>query len=454
MIDQLMILLFPFLDFLPFGILRYWLFRDKLRIRFKYVILLMAASAVINSGIFYYVNLSGYEAAAAVTTIIRYGFLVGNMALSFVIIRDTLPKQMFTYLLLMSWSFFIFGNANFIESRYFWDFSDLHPYLIYNLARIALLVVTYPFMVHFLHHTVSDALKIEDKKMWGYLWLIPLFSTLFGMLYCTVSDVYAYASWQFMVSRYLMLFGTCYVSYVVLKVLEISRSRTQLEAALKYADQSLRAQSKEYDRLAIHMAEMRKARHDLRQHLAVVQSYLDRDDKEGLAEYISIYKTEIPLDTMELYSRNDVVNAIVSYYAGIAREKGILLDAKIKYPEHCTVADTDITVLIGNLLENAVEACVREMSEKDTQLGKNIHMRIKRHDDILLIMVSNTCTKPVTFIGDLPLSSKRSGAGIGISSVIEIAGRYHGDTEFLQKDGMFYASVMLHLEETVGKPVK
>ena len=65
-----------------------------------------------------------------------------------------------------------------------------------------------------------------------------MFPTLFGMLYCTVTDVYAYASWQFLVSRYLMLFGACYVSYVALKVLESSRARTRLEAALIYADRS------------------------------------------------------------------------------------------------------------------------------------------------------------------------------------------------------------------------
>ena len=45
------------------------------------------------------------------------------------------------------------------------------------------------------------------------------------------------------------------------------------------------------------MEDMRKARHDLRQHLTVVQSYLNRDDKTGLAEYIDIYKSELPADT-------------------------------------------------------------------------------------------------------------------------------------------------------------
>ena len=123
------------------------------------------------------------------------------------------------------------------------------------------------------------------------------------MLYCTVTDVYAYASWQFLFSRYLMLFGVCYVSYVVLNTLKISRHSAQLEDALKYADRNLESQRKQCDRLTSHMEEIRRARHDLRQHLAVVQCYIDRNDREGLADYIDIYKNELPPDTLELYCR-------------------------------------------------------------------------------------------------------------------------------------------------------
>lgn len=137
--------------------------------------------------------------------------------------------------------------------------------------------------------------------MWRHLWKIPLFSTLFGMLYCTVGDVYAYASWQFLVSRYLMLFGACYVSFAALNVLEASRTRTRLEEALKYADRSLLTQKKQFDALAANMDETRKARHDLRQHLAVVQSYIERDDRTGLEEYIDLYQTHLPPDMRERY---------------------------------------------------------------------------------------------------------------------------------------------------------
>ena len=441
-VDTLMVLLFPFLDFLPFTLPRYWLFRDKLRIPFRYVVALQILLSAAYSAVFYAINLGGYEAAARWTTITRYCFLLIFLSLAFLLIKESFSKLMFTYLLLLAWSFFVYGNANFIESRYFWDFSGLHPYLVYNIARVAVYLITCPFLLRFLYHTVADALNINDDAMWRHLWKIPLFSTLFGMLYCTVTDVYAYASWQFLVSRYLMLFGACYVSYVALNVLETSRTRTRLEAALVYADKSLLAQKKQFDALAANMDETRKARHDLRQHLAVVQSYIERDDKAGLTDYIGLYQNELPPDTRERYCQDDVVNAIVRYYADLAREGGIEFEAGIDYPDACPVSSTDITVLLGNLLENAVEACKREAAGGP----KTIQLRVRqRGGAALLILVDNPCATTVRFDGDTPLSSKREGAGIGVASVQDIAARYGGTAQFEQKAGVFYASVLLKI---------
>lgn len=440
-IDTLMVFLFPFLDSLPFTLPRYWICRDRLRIPFRMILLLQLLLTIIYSASFYYINLGGYEAAARWTTIMRYLFMLTFLAMAFLLIRDSFSRLIFTWLLFLAWQFFVLGNANFIESRYFWTFSDEHPYLVYNLARILIYLVTCPFMFHFFCTTVRNALKIEDDKMWQQFWKIPLFSTLFGILYCTVTDVYAYASWQFLVSRYLMLLGACYVSSVALKVLEISRSRTQMEEALKYADRTLMAQMKQYDALASHMDKTRKARHDLRQHLTVVQSYLEKDDKEALTSYIDLYKEDLPPDTLELYCSNDIVNAVICYYASLARDNRIRFQAKVDFPGQCPVSVTDITVLLGNLLENAVEACKRDAADTP-----QIKLRIKlRGQSLLLILVDNTCLSPVSFEGGTPLSSKRDGMGIGIASVREIAARHGGTVQFEQKDGMFYASVRLEL---------
>ena len=441
-VDALMVLLFPFLDTIPFTMPRYWIFRGRLRIPFRYVVLVQFVLTAAYSASFYAVNLGGYEAAARWTTILRYVFMLAYLVCAFSLIKDTLPKLLFTWLLTLAWQFFVMGNANFIESRFFPDVSGRHPYLVYNVARIVIYLITCPFLLRFFLHTVRDALKIEDPEIWRRFWKIPLFSTLFGILYCTMTDVYAFASWQFLICRYLMLFGACYVSHVALRVLEISRSRTQLEESLRYADRSLLAQKKQFDALAVHMDETRKARHDLRQHLAVVKSYLEHDDKAGLAEYIELYQSQLPPDTWERYCRDDVVNAVVCYYAASARDGGIAFEAGIDYPDCCPVSSTDITVLLGNLLENAVESCKREAAGGP----QTITLRVKRRgSSTLLILVDNPCVTPVMFDGDTPLSSKREGAGIGVESVREIAARYGGTVQFEQKGGVFYASVLLKL---------
>lgn len=81
--------------------------------------MLIFATAILNSIVFYLINTGGYEMAIKWTTIMRYIFMIVNLTLSFSLIKETFPKLMFTYLLMFSWSFFVFGNANFIESRLF-----------------------------------------------------------------------------------------------------------------------------------------------------------------------------------------------------------------------------------------------------------------------------------------------------------------------------------------------
>lgn len=166
-VDALMVLLFPFLDTIPFTMPRYWIFRGRLRIPFRYVVLVQFVLTAAYSASFYAVNLGGYEAAARWTTILRYVFMLAYLVCAFSLIKDTLPKLLFTWLLTLAWQFFVMGNANFIESRFFPDVSGRHPYLVYNVARIVIYLITCPFLLRFFLHTVRDALKSRTRKSGG-----------------------------------------------------------------------------------------------------------------------------------------------------------------------------------------------------------------------------------------------------------------------------------------------
>ncbi|WP_242984532.1 ATP-binding protein [Clostridium sp. chh4-2] len=432
-----MVLVFPVLDFMPYEIPMYWLFRHRLRLPFRCALMLLTAVTALNSAVFCWLHFRG--AVLAGLMLMRYGFMAIHMLLAFLLIKENFQKLMFTYMLTTAWTFFVFGNANFIVSCYQAAFRCQYPYLVYDVGRILVYLITCPFMYGFYYRTLEQALKIDDVKLWSYFWKIPMFFTLFGLLYPTTMDVDPYVTWKFMFSRYFMMFGACNVSYVAMKVLEISRHQVQLEEALKYTDLNLKTQKKQYDSLAAYMDEARRARHDLRHHLMVMQSYIEKDDKDGLRKYIDVYKNSLPSDHLELYCRNEVMNAVIGYYAALARERKIRFTAKVDNIDDFPISDTEITVLLGNLLENAVEACQRESGD-----GRFIRFQVSRRGKReILILVDNSCRLPVVFEQGMPRSSKRAGPGIGTVSVRDIASRHQGEAHFEQTDGVFCASVYL-----------
>jgi len=92
-------------------------------------------------------------------------------------------------------------------------------------------------------------------------------------------------------------------------------------------------------------------------------------------------------------------------------------------------------VVFGNCLKNAVEDCGRMPRGEDF-----ITVKAQLDGDMLGITVDNSYDGK---IGDLFLSGKRQGAGIGIASVRAVARKYGGLTKFEAKDGVFQASVLL-----------
>ena len=87
-------------------------------------------------------------------------------------------------------------------------------------------------------------------------------------------------------------------------------------------------------------------------------------------------------------------------------------------------------MILGNLLENAVEACLREKNGKCS-----IRLRIFRKNSSLVFLTDNTCSGTVPFDADgkTPLSSKRKGVGIGVSSIREISRTGMEEIHYLNK---------------------
>ena len=88
------------------------------------------------------------------------------------------------------------------------------------------------------------------------------------------------------------------------------------------------------------------------------------DDKESLQQYLTQYGQTLPNNEDAFYTGNYTADMIVGHYLSVAKQNGIRVDFSLHIPEACFIRDTDLCVLMGNCLENAIEACRKLPEEK------------------------------------------------------------------------------------------
>jgi len=208
---------------------------------------------------------------------------------------------------------------------------------------------------------------------------------------------------------------------------------------LKLMDNLLDMQGGYYDSLRSHFDEIKKARHDIRHHLSVIQSFVETGEDERLVEYIKDYSATLPDDFVFVYCDNYAINSVLLYYANMAKNEGIDVTINVELHDKFNISDTDLCIIFGNCIENALEACRKVEGEKFINIKSMIT------GNILTIVVDNSFNGELKRKGDGFLSSKKSGGGVGVPSVKTIVRKYNGDARFEAKGDIFQASLLLQL---------
>lgn len=156
-----------------------------------------------------------------------------------------------------------------------------------------------------------------------------------------------------------------------------------------------------------------QAKHDVRHHIALLQDCLRRKDYDAMQAYLDRYQETLPDARQLQFCGNAAVNAVLSYFAQQAAAQQVEFSVKAQLPEYTGVADPDLAVLFGNLLENALTACMQEASPR-------IVVRITADAHTLCAAVDNTFTGAVRRTTGGFLSTKHAGLGLGTASVRSI----------------------------------
>ncbi|WP_283610627.1 sensor histidine kinase [Faecalispora anaeroviscerum] len=186
--------------------------------------------------------------------------------------------------------------------------------------------------------------------------------------------------------------------------------------------------------------ESAKLRHDFRHHLRTLITLSEEGRREELENYIHGITVINEGTRIGRLTDNIELDALVQYYSNLAQSNGIRFRARLSLPTKLHFPIVDLCGLLGNLLENAAEACLRQ---KDGD--KTIFIAGRIQDGQLEFVVDNSFNGKLNTRGGKYLSSKRSGFGLGIPSVLETVERYGGVINLYTDDKGFHAEVSLPL---------
>ncbi|MDI9468958.1 MAG: GHKL domain-containing protein [Bacillota bacterium] len=235
------------------------------------------------------------------------------------------------------------------------------------------------------------------------------------------------------------IIGGCYVR----DSLNTARENEELEQQIEAVNLQLALQRRQFRKIAEHKAQVEAQRHDLHHHLAVLWELYEQDDREKLKNYLESLNYRLPDGGEPELCQNYAVNAVVSHYAEMAKQAGADVVVNLTVPPDLPPElESDLCVLVGNLMENAAEACARMSGD-----GRFIRVNSRLQYGVLTIAVDNSFEGDLRRKGGLFLSSKRDGGGIGLSSVTAVAKKYGGNAEFEVRGAVFRASAYVRLEK-------
>ena len=218
--------------------------------------------------------------------------------------------------------------------------------------------------------------------------------------------------------------------------------RSYEESMMEYQNQVVKKQVEEVQNLYL---TMRGWRHDYHNHIQALKAQLGMGQYELATEYLGRLEKDLDDIRQMVESGNVSLDAILNSKLSYAEKKEISLNFKATVPQKLTVSDIDLCVLIGNLIDNAVEAC-EKLPVKDRFLRLYIGVFRKQ----LYISVTNATNELVRKLDDEYITTKRGNHGHGLKRINNTVEKYGGFINRKNEPGVFATEIMLPLYPLSG----
>lgn len=190
-------------------------------------------------------------------------------------------------------------------------------------------------------------------------------------------------------------------------------------------------------------AGIRGMKHDVKNHISVMELLMDRQDYGEARKFLG--SMEKAMEHLEYTHKtgNPVTDVIINEKCSHAAKENIDFKSEFYFPKDAGLDVFDISVILGNGLENALEAAGQEIGHREITVGS------RRQKQVFLIEIKNTFTGVLAWEekSGLPSSAKQDKFrhGLGLRNIRRVAEQYGGDIDIEAGHGVFLLTVMLNL---------
>ena len=306
----------------------------------------------------------------------------------------------------------------------------------YGLPRVLCIVVAKQIQIFLVKISVylarwktTSETKGELKMMLPLL-LCQFFSVMLAHFIFSICYQFYNA---FEPTSLIVITGMMYINIVIFWYFDRVKAAFEYKSKSEAAELKLKLQKQYHEILIEHQQKTDALWHDMKKHIALMKTLINNNQHKITTTYIQQLELQMS-DTVKIVRTEfPILSALLTEQKQQAKRAGVPFEINVRIETALKIEPVDLCVILGNLFDNALEACMQLSQESNRYLQSSI---CQRHNAISIIFEN-------TYFAGLRPRRRSSKRGFGLKNVRQIVNKYNGQIDFCEDGEIYKISIII-----------
>ena len=296
-----------------------------------------------------------------------------------------------------------------------------------------LIYILVMFFIYRIYSMIWLTRTLNSLRLKEMAFIVFLTAFEFFVIYCFIKSNSSLNSNLLILTILGFLMLNVYAAYIVNAVAESYKNKYELDAIRMQSE----IQSAHYEELNNKYIETQCMIHDIEKRVSAIEKLSENSNFKEAEQYTEKLRSKLKRHKNIFECSNKILSAVLSQKISLAESKGITVETKIEDMTLYFMDETDITSILANLMDNAIESCDEVMDKKV------ISVKMCRINDFLYIDLMNSFSGKIIQNNGKYKSTKAGHKGYGMTSIQMAIEKYDGYMVTEQKDDIFISEIVM-----------